>query len=98
MVCGGHEAVAFREAKVNISCSTVVLAVLLSAFLPTPSQAATKSAAGATKSQTETYKAREKCISEAIAAVPGTPAQENQITRQRTSKYTECAKRMGFRP
>jgi hypothetical protein len=43
--------------------------------------------------------ARQKCIAEAIAAVPATPAkQEAEVMSDRTGKYVACAKRMGFKP
>jgi hypothetical protein len=79
------------------SLSHLVLAASLTVMLTPASQAAPKSPA-TSKGQVDTYNAREKCISEAIAAVPGTPAQENGITAQRTSRYVECARRMGFKP
>jgi len=86
-----------RRRKVKCSCSTIVLTVLLSALLPTASQAATKSSAPQ-KAQVDSYKAREKCISDAIAAVPGNPNDESGVMALRTDKYRECARRMGFRP
>jgi len=66
----------------------------------TGSQAASKSEEAAKKQSADTaiYKAREKCITEAIAAVPGNPTDESGVMTLRTGKYRDCAKRNGFRP
>ena len=79
------------------SRSTLVLTVLLSALLATASYAAPKSG-DVKKSDVATYKAREKCIADAMAAVPGNPTDESGVMSLRTSKYKDCAKRMGFKP
>ena len=76
---------------------TLVLTVLLSTLLATASYAVPKSS-DASKSDVATYKAREKCIADAMAAVPGNPTDESGVMSLRTGKYRECAKRMGFKP
>ena len=77
--------------------STLVLTALLSTLLATTTYAAPKGAQ-APKLDEATYNAREKCISDTLAALPGTPSQGNGLSGRRMNMYSECAKRMGFRP
>ena len=70
--------------------SKLALTFAISVLLSTASQAAPKADPNA---------ARQKCIAEAIAAVPAVPGmQETEVTSGRVSKYMACAKRMGFKP
>ena len=79
--------------------STLVLTALLSALLTTTTYAASKSHQASKLAQAQaTYDAREKCISDTLAALPGTPQQGNGLSTRRMNMYSECAKRMGFRP
>ena len=79
------------------SHSTLVLTAVLSMLLTTTTYAALKSHQ-ASKLDQATYNAREKCISDTLAALPGTPQQGNGLSTRRMNMYSECAKRMGFRP
>ena len=79
------------------SQSSLVLTALLSTLLTTTTYAASKGHQ-ASKLAQATYDAREKCISDTLAALPGTPQQGNGLSTRRMNMYSECAKRMGFRP
>jgi len=78
------------------SHSILVLTAILSTLLTTTTYAAQKTKAS--KSNEATYNAREKCITDTIAALPGTPTDTNGLSARRMSMYSDCAKRMGFRP
>ena len=78
------------------SHSTLVLAALLSALLTTTTYAASKSKGPALTEAT--YSAREKCISDTLAALPGTPSQGNGLSVRRMNMYSECAIKAGIRP
>jgi len=70
--------------------SILALTFVVSVLLTTASQAAPKADPNAV---------RQKCIAEAIAAVPAAPGmQEMEVQTNRISKYRACAKRMGFKP
>jgi len=74
--------------------AVIALTFALSALLASASHSAPKAGA-----KVDTTAARQKCIADAVAAVPQTPGrQETEVMTERTDKYRACAQRMGFRP
>jgi len=77
------------------SRSTLVLTALLSTLLTTTTFAASKHQPSISEAH---YNAMEKCVSQTLEALPGTPSQGNGLSERRRAMYMECARKAGFRP
>jgi hypothetical protein len=75
--------------------STLVLTTLLATLLTTTTYAASKHQPSITQTH---YDAMEKCISQTLEALPGTPSQGNGLSERRRAMYMECARKAGFKP
>ena len=75
--------------------STLVLTTLLATLLTTTTYAASKHQPSITQAH---YDAMEKCVSQTLEALPGTPSQGNGLSDRRRAMYMECARKAGFKP